>query len=100
MSENTECLISNSGDSRRASIAGLRHPLHRALLAKIESRQVRVGIIGLGYVGLPLARAFCDGGIEVLGFDVDATKVAKLRRGESYIGHIPDSTIRLMRGAV
>ena len=44
---------------------------HAVLLSKIESGTVRVGIIGLGYVGLPLARAFSDRGIAVLGFDVD-----------------------------
>jgi UDP-N-acetyl-D-glucosamine dehydrogenase len=69
----------------------------KALLAKIESAAVRVGIIGLGYVGLPLARAFSDRGIAVLGFDVDPNKVAKLNRGESYIGHITDAVIRQMR---
>jgi UDP-N-acetyl-D-glucosamine dehydrogenase len=70
---------------------------HGALLTKINSGQARVGIIGLGYVGLPLARAFTDRGIAVLGFDVDATKVIKLQRGESYIGHIPDELVRSMR---
>ena len=68
-----------------------------ALLQKINAGQGLVGIIGLGYVGLPLARAFTDKGIGVLGFDVDPTKVIKLQRGESYIGHIPDATIRAMR---
>jgi UDP-N-acetyl-D-glucosamine dehydrogenase len=68
-----------------------------ALRARIESATVRVGIIGLGYVGLPLARAFSAGGLAVLGFDVDRAKVASLERGESYIGHIPDATIRQMR---
>ena len=70
---------------------------HSALLSKIESGTVRVGIIGLGYVGLPLARAFAERGIAVLGFDVDPVKVAKLEEGQSYIGHIPDSTIRRIR---
>ena len=56
-----------------------------------------MGIIGLGYVGLPLARAFVERGIAVLGFDVDPVKVAKLEEGQSYIGHIPDSTIRRIR---
>jgi UDP-N-acetyl-D-mannosaminuronate dehydrogenase/intein/homing endonuclease len=56
-----------------------------------------VGVIGLGYVGLPLARAFSDKGFPVLGFDVDADKIARLRRGESYIGHIPTQTIRAMQ---
>ena len=67
-----------------------RRPLHDALLKRIERGRVRVGIIGLGYVGLPLARAFSDRGIAVLGFDVDPAKVDRLERGESYIGHISD----------
>ncbi len=56
-----------------------------------------MGIIGLGYVGLPLARAFAEKRIAVLGFDVDPLKVAKLQSGQSYIGHIHDATIRQMR---
>src|SRR5208337_4962053 len=70
---------------------------NEALLSKIESASLRVGIIGLGYVGLPLARAFAEKRIAVLGFDVDPLKVAKLQSGQSYIGHIPDATIRQMR---
>ncbi|MBV9122297.1 MAG: nucleotide sugar dehydrogenase, partial [Planctomycetes bacterium] len=68
-----------------------------SLQGRIESRQAIVGIIGLGYVGLPLARAFASKGFPVLGFDVDAAKVARLERGESYIGHIPAEVIRDMR---
>jgi len=71
---------------------------HAALLAKLQSNTARVGIIGLGYVGLPLARAFAERGIAVLGFDVDEAKVAALRRGESYIGHIPPAVVHRMRG--
>ena len=63
----------------------------------IDRKTAKVGIIGLGYVGLPLARAFTDKGVAVLGFDTDATKVVKLQRGESYIGHINDATIKSMR---
>jgi UDP-N-acetyl-D-glucosamine dehydrogenase len=70
---------------------------HEALLGRIRAGGVRVGIIGLGYVGLPLARAFCDRGIAVLGFDVDPAKVERLGRGESYIKHIPSETVRAMR---
>lgn len=58
------------------------------LLAKIASRSARVGIIGLGYVGLPLALVFEEAGFPVLGFDVDAKKPEALHRGESYIKHI------------
>jgi UDP-N-acetyl-D-glucosamine dehydrogenase len=85
-------MITKDADS---GITGSLH--HSKLLAKIESGAVRVGIIGLGYVGLPLARAFAERGIVVLGFDVDPVKVAKLEKGQSYIGHIPDSTIRRIR---
>jgi UDP-N-acetyl-D-glucosamine dehydrogenase len=70
---------------------------HRArLLLAIEGRQARVGIIGLGYVGLPLARAFAVAGYRVLGFDTDPAKVEKLARGQSYIGHIADESIASM----
>jgi UDP-N-acetyl-D-glucosamine dehydrogenase len=58
------------------------------LLQRIELRTARVAVVGLGYVGLPLAETFAWGGYPVLGFDIDADKVAKLNRGESYIGHI------------
>ena len=70
---------------------------YEILRSKIEAASLRVGVIGLGYVGLPLARAFAEKGIAVLGFDVDPRKVAKLQAGQSYIGHIPDATIRRMR---
>ncbi len=71
--------------------------LYAALRARIAARQAIVGVIGLGYVGLPLARAFADAGFPVLGFDTDPAKVEKLQRGESYIGHIPAEAIRAMR---
>ncbi len=58
------------------------------LLEKISSRPATVGIIGLGYVGLPLALVFEEAGFPVLGFDIDAKKAEALHRGESYIKHI------------
>lgn len=67
------------------------------LMARIQERRARVGIIGLGYVGLPLARTFIAGNFSVLGFDIDPNKVQKLNRGESYIGHLPPTMIRDMR---
>jgi UDP-N-acetyl-D-glucosamine dehydrogenase len=67
------------------------------LLASIEARTARVGIIGLGYVGLPLARAFATAGYPVLGFDTDPVKVAKLTKGESYIGHISADSVSTMQ---
>ena len=58
------------------------------LLNKIEKREAVVGIIGLGYVGLPLAIHFVQKGFKVIGFDVDVRKIDILLRGESYIKHI------------
>ena len=67
------------------------------LEGKFADHTANVGIIGLGYVGLPLALLFNDAGFAVTGFDVDEQKVAKLRRGESYIYRIPSSEIQLAR---
>ena len=63
------------------------------LLQKIRSGRANIGIIGLGYVGLPLAIEFCKAGFPVTGFDVDPKKVASLKKGKSYIKHIDISPI-------
>src|SRR5947207_12336236 len=68
-----------------------------SLLSRIHAKRARVGIIGLGYVGLSLARAFAAKGFSVLGFDIDPAKVVKLQRGESYIGHITAQVIQEMK---
>lgn len=60
----------------------------------IKQRTARVGIVGMGYVGLPLMRTFCAAGFSVLGFDIDETKVTRLNAGKSYIKHIPSALIR------
>ena len=65
-----------------------------ALQEKIKSRTARVGIIGLGYVGLPLAVEFARAGFAVTGIDVQESKVAKLNRGESYVQDVPTSALR------
>lgn len=59
------------------------------LLKKIEAHQARLGVIGLGYVGLPLAVEFARAGFGVVGYDVDARKVAELMAGRSYIPDVP-----------
>ena len=58
------------------------------LRQKIDARQARIGVIGLGYVGLPLAVEFSRAGFEVTGFDVDGTKTAEINAGRSYIGDV------------
>jgi UDP-N-acetyl-D-glucosamine dehydrogenase len=67
--------------------------LFMSLLERIQSKQARVGVIGLGYVGLPLVIEFCRAGFTVTGFDVDERKVEMLKRGESYIRHIDSSIL-------
>ncbi|MGA2797816.1 MAG: nucleotide sugar dehydrogenase [Thermoguttaceae bacterium] len=59
----------------------------------IGNRSAKVGVIGLGYVGLPLIRAFISGGFKTMGFDLDQAKVDKLRSGQSYIKHISSQWI-------
>ncbi len=66
-----------------------RPNLREQLRSRIAGREAVVGVIGLGYVGLPLAVAFAEQGFAVLGFDVDPAKVAALGRGDSYIRHFP-----------
>jgi len=63
---------------------------------KIKTHTARVGIIGLGYVGLPLAMEFAKAGFPVTGIDVLESKVAKLNRGESYVQDVPTETLRSM----
>ena len=68
-------------------------------LARLRSRDATVGIVGLGYVGLPLALRFIAVGYRVIGIDNDPAKVAALNAGESYIGHIPATRIGEARSA-
>ena len=68
----------------------------KSLLAKIEDKKALIGVVGLGYVGLPLVREFTRGGMKVLGFDIDDAKVKALTAGRSYIEHIPSASVREM----
>jgi UDP-N-acetyl-D-glucosamine dehydrogenase len=64
-----------------------------SLQNRIETRAARIGVVGLGYVGLPLLIEFAKAGFPVLGLDVDANKTDALKSGESYIRHIPKEDI-------
>jgi UDP-N-acetyl-D-glucosamine dehydrogenase len=64
------------------------------LRRRIESHQARVGVVGLGYVGLPLAVEFAHAGFHVTGIDIDKTKVDLLNKGESYIQDVPTSVLK------
>jgi UDP-N-acetyl-D-glucosamine dehydrogenase len=70
-----------------------RQPLAAALKRRIESSAVRTGVIGLGYVGLPLAVQFAKSGYEVVGIDVDDRKVDAVNAGTSYIPDVPDTDV-------
>src|SRR5690349_19083199 len=64
-----------------------------ALFERLEKKTAEVGIVGMGYVGLPLALSFARAGFKVTGFDVDAEKIEKLQQRQTYIRHIPSSAI-------
>lgn len=64
------------------------------LLTKINSNSANIGVIGMGYVGLPLVIEFCRRGFPVTGFDIDVQKIALLQEGKSYIRHIDSSILK------
>ena len=68
--------------------------MKNTLIEKFTSRNARIAILGLGYVGLPLARIFCQEGFHVLGLDVDQDKVDALRQGRTYIRHVDSEPFR------
>lgn len=67
-------------------------------MRKIRLRKAKIGVIGLGYVGLPLVKEFHRGGFHITGFDVDSKKVNMLNSGISYIKHIPSKDIKNLMG--
>ena len=73
--------------------------MKNTLLNKFKDRSATIGIFGLGYVGLPLALRYAEAGFKVLGFDIDAEKVARLMAGRSYIERIGAERIALARAA-
>jgi len=70
--------------------------MKKSLINKINARTARIGIIGLGYVGLPLVIRFAEESFTVTGFDIDKKKVDKLNSQKSYIHHIPDEKIKAL----
>jgi UDP-N-acetyl-D-glucosamine dehydrogenase len=67
------------------------------LRARIDSRSATVGVVGLGYVGLPLAIEFARAGFRVAGIELDETRVAQVNRGESYIGDLRSEEVAAVR---
>ncbi len=68
-----------------------------ALKTKIQNRDAVIGVVGLGYVGLPIVIITTDAGFRTVGFDIDEKKVDSLQQGESYIHHIPSDDIKKLR---
>ena len=75
------------------STTGSRSQAIESLLGRIHAHTAKIGIIGLGYVGLPLALLFNEAGFPVTGFDIDPEKVKALNNGRSYIYRIPKTEI-------
>ncbi|SFA92156.1 UDP-N-acetyl-D-glucosamine dehydrogenase [Rhizobium sp. NFR07] len=69
-------------------------PLSAALQAMIDARTARAGVVGLGYVGLPLAMAFARAGFPVTGFDIDPSKIEHIEHRESYIEAVPEDVLK------
>lgn len=70
--------------------------VYEQLKRKIDDKKALVGVMGLGYVGLPLADAFVHAGLPVLGFDIDASKIDQLAQGKNYLPHLGESMVRDM----
>src|SRR3981081_4632193 len=88
--------LSDEGFSRRVSNPEVDVD---ALAARFDDRSAKIGVIGLGYVGLPLARTIAERGFTVLGFDLDPVKVARLNAGQSYSRHISSESIAALHEA-
>ncbi len=74
-------------------------PVSSKLLASIEAKTAKAAVIGLGYVGLPLAMAFARAGYSVMGFDIDPKKITAIETDRSYIEAVPDETLAAERAA-
>ena len=74
-------------------------PVSSKLLASIEAKTAKAAVIGLGYVGLPLAMAFARAGYSVMGFDIDPKKITAIETDRSYIEAVPDDTLAAERAA-
>ena len=67
------------------------------LLSRIERCEARIGVIGLGYVGLPLAHALHQGGLPILGFDIDQSKIDAIAAGRNYLQHLGNDLVTTLR---
>ncbi|MEE9343176.1 MAG: NAD(P)-binding domain-containing protein, partial [Gammaproteobacteria bacterium] len=68
--------------------------MRQLLIDKLNKKTATIGIVGLGYVGMPLAIRYADAGYQVLGLDIDPEKITKISSSKTYIKHIPDQRIK------
>ena len=69
------------------------------LLGRLQSRQARIGVVGLGYVGLPLSVEFARSGLTAVGIDLDSRKVSAIQQGNSYIPDVPSADVAALVSA-
>ena len=69
--------------------------MKESLIEKLQNKSAVIGIVGLGYVGLPLMLSYSEAGYKVMGYDIDNGKINKLNQGQSYIEHLPSSRLSL-----
>src|SRR4051812_32744575 len=81
------------GCRRSDPLSNMTSPNTASTLERIRARQARVGVIGLGYVGLPLVVEFARAGFDVTGFDVDAAKTEQINAGKSYIPDVLEADL-------
>lgn len=77
-----------------SAVAIMNNDIYQKLLQKFKDHKATIGVVGLGYVGLPLVKALTQKGFKSIGFDVDEDKVYALKAGKSYIRHIPSNDIQ------
>ena len=90
-------MSNHSATTHSATTSTAMSAVARDLLSRIERKTAVIGVVGLGYVGLPLVRAIRDSGFPVIGFDVDERKIKALRSGERYIFHLGDTFFAELR---
>jgi UDP-N-acetyl-D-glucosamine dehydrogenase len=76
------------------TVSSRKSPSSAALSAALKERSARIGVLGLGYVGLPLAMEFCRKGFRVDGFDVSVKRVGQLKKGDSYVSDVASADVR------
>ena len=73
-----------------------KNPLAKQMVQNFHAAKATVGVVGLGYVGLPLVREMHNAGFKVVGFDIDQSKITALKAGKSYLAHLGDDLFKML----